>query len=278
MLMGFSAASSSASRPGRPAGRALGLGALLLLLRPGARAQPGLGEVDVSDLIGLGGRGGSLEPKAIEDTWPAGVRRQRMLACVRAAARWTETHPSELEGVVAELMAQAESQAAAQPGAQFTEEQAMNQYVFGMTMSCYHIIDESIVYLAIEGERLPADAEETLFGKAAAPPRPTRAQFELLEAVMREEQARRMEDRGPEALGGLHIIGSWMSRRQKAAYLLLVVAVVAAAGYCFFTPLIFPPEQMPRERTAKAAKKVKRAAVANGVKKRRCELSLGSGM
>lgn len=221
------------------------------------------GAADVSDLVGFGAKVGTTD---VDRSLDPGERRKRMRSCVHAAQSWLETRPDEAETAIAGLLAQAQA-TPTQAGSDFSTEQAMNQLVFSMTMSCYQSIDVQAVEQVHAEQRLTKEQEDTIFKQSSSPPRPTRKQFRLLESVMKEEQQRRAQEVGPEAIPGeMNIIGSGMSPRAKAAYLLLVLTAFAGgAAYAFPKVLRGKP---PRERTAKMQRKLQKVEMMLEKKKR----------
>lgn len=227
---------------------------------PGARGQetgvvPSADALDVSDLMGLGGGAGGIATTDVDAQLDPGERRKRMSSCVRGAQTWLEKHADEAETQVASLMTQAQ---AAGPAGEFTAEQATNQLVFSLTMTCYQKIDKEFVEQIHTGTKLSADAEKHIFELAAAPPRPTRKQFQLLESVMKEEQLRMAQEVDPAMeAGGIGIIGRGMSGRAQALYLLLVLALFGGLAAYAFPKVLNPPRE--KARTEKMVRKLAKA-------------------
>jgi len=218
---------------------------------------------DVSDLLGLAGRGDqgvAARKTDVDRRLDKSSRRKRMTACLTATRTRMTAKPDEVDTAVGSLMAQREAAGAA--GADglpdMTEEQAVNQLLFSMVMSCYAGIDNSSVSKVIDGGRLPPDAEEALFRQSSSPPRPTPQQFKLLESVIEEEQAKLMKEMRPEDMPGAPgIIGRSMSTRAKVAYVLVVIAGVFGGGLWALKRMM--RGRPPKQRSAKAMRKFAKA-------------------
>lgn len=217
---------------------------------------PLLGEVDVSDLLGIGGRG--MQTLDADRGLDSGAQRKRMRACLRAVRMRMGAKPEETEANIASLMSQAAS--SGRQSSEMSEDQIINQIVFSMVMSCYQRIDAASVGRVLKGDSLEEGTQEALFKQWAASLRPTKRQFLLLEFVMKEEQARLLREAGPEDMPGtVNIIGRGMSSWMKVTYLLVVFGVLSSAGYFAIRRVLRQIHRPPRERTAKAMRKVMRA-------------------
>eukprot|EP00439_Symbiodinium_sp_Y106_P086208 s17_g31.t2 len=148
-------------------------------------------------------------------------RRKRMSACIRATRRRLESRSEEVETAVSSLMAQST------PGMkEFTEEEAVNQ-LFSLTVfACYEHVDNQTIVEVLQGaEQLDEEKGSTVFRDVLSARRPSRAQMELYEAVVQEEQARLLEQMTPDDMpGALGNIGRKMSTATKAAYVVSVLA------------------------------------------------------
>mmetsp|Transcript_23640 Transcript_23640/g.44656 ORF Transcript_23640/g.44656 Transcript_23640/m.44656 type:complete len:245 (+) Transcript_23640:42-776(+) len=193
-----------------------------------AAAQLGFENEDVSDLIGIGGQvaaKGDISKVDLHLTKKS--QRERMSACIRATRRRMDSRSEEVETTLSSLMAQAE------PGMKEpTEEEAINQ-LFSLTVfACYEHVDNATISEVLKGqERLSEDASQAVFRDILSARRPGRAQVELYEEVIREEQARILAEMTPdEMVGALGNIGRQMSTATKAAYVAFVLAGLAAFG------------------------------------------------
>eukprot|EP00932_Pfiesteria_piscicida_P012287 SRR837773.23628.p3 GENE.SRR837773.23628~~SRR837773.23628.p3 ORF type:complete len:187 (-),score=57.10 SRR837773.23628:63-575(-) len=162
-----------------------------------------------------------------------------------------EARPGEVEEAVGAMLQQASAAPSAEM-AGFTEEQATNQVVFTMVLGCYQNIDPASVDEVRGGGRLPAAVEDDVFKPAAAPLRPSRRQYRLLEKVMQEHRMKEMRVASPEELYGMSVPGTGMSARAKALYVLLVVAILAAAVAWTGRWLLQAMEPREKERSSKS--------------------------
>lgn len=174
-------------------------------------------------------------------------RRKRMSACIRATRRRLETRSDEVETAVSSLMAQST------PGMkEFTEEEAVNQ-LFSLTVfACYEHVDNQTIAEVLQGsEQLDEEKGSTVFRDVLSARRPSRAQMELYEAVVQEEQARLLEQMTPDDMpGALGNIGRKMSTATKAAY---VVSVLAGLGiFAAWSLWRMTQEKPSKERSTKS--------------------------
>jgi len=213
---------------------------------------------DVTDLIGIGGVSGQLHGSDVDQGVQAATLRKRMQACLQAARMRMEARPEETEAAVGALINQAAQATTGMAEMQeFSEEQATNQLLFSMILSCYHSIDSSSVDQIRAGGRLSADEDEAIFKQSASPPRPTRKQFRLLESVMNEQRVKEMSEVNPGDVSGVNILGRGMSARAKVFYV-VVVSVVLVGAVLWAFHRVSRPRQV-RERTTKAMRRVTKA-------------------
>lgn len=228
----------------------------------GSRA--GLAADDVSDLIGLPGFSSSKGQAVNTDAkLDASGKRKRMRTCLSLVLEKIEAKPAETEEAVGTLMSQMSPGSSAQ-NERMSEEQAMNQVVFNMVLTCYQNIDTSAVDVLASGSRLPAADEDAIFKQSAIPPRPTRKQYRLLEEVFQEHKQQELQTMPTEDLtGGLGIPGQNMSGKAKAIYLLLVASALLGGG-------AWAIPQVLRERTGRqcTSKMMRKAMKAEGRKKK----------
>mmetsp|Transcript_9183 Transcript_9183/g.21819 ORF Transcript_9183/g.21819 Transcript_9183/m.21819 type:complete len:245 (-) Transcript_9183:27-761(-) len=213
-----------------------------------AAAPLGFENEDVSDLIGIGGKMAAQgDISKVDQSLSKKSRRKRMSACIRATRRRLESRSEEVETAVSSLMAQST------PGMkEFTEEEAVNQ-LFSLTVfACYEHVDNQTIVEVLQGaEQLDEEKGSTVFRDVLSARRPSRAQMELYEAVVQEEQARLLEQMTPDDMpGALGNIGRKMSTATKAAY---VVSVLAGLGIFAAWSLWRMTQQKPsKERSAKS--------------------------
>ncbi|CAE7569304.1 unnamed protein product [Symbiodinium natans] len=141
--------------------------------------------------------------------------------CIRATRHRLETRSEEVEATISSLMAQSA------PGMkELNEEEAANQ-LFSLTVfACYEHVDNKTVAEVLQGaEKLDDEKSSAIFRDVLSARRPSRAQVELYESVVQEEQARLIEQMTPDEMpGALGNIGRKMSTATKAAYVIAVLA------------------------------------------------------
>mmetsp|Transcript_22210 Transcript_22210/g.40872 ORF Transcript_22210/g.40872 Transcript_22210/m.40872 type:complete len:229 (+) Transcript_22210:51-737(+) len=180
-------------------------------------------------------------------------RRKLMTACVRASHGWMERREgTELEAIVGGLRSQ--------PGGErLSPDEALSSLVFAGVLACYRSVETDQAEQLLAGYHLSDEQEEEFFSPTAAPWRPRRDQFEMLEEVMQEESQRRASSRGE--MDTINILGSGMSPAVKVAYLSVVIAAFVATLFWamrrLFTSRYINPH--PRERSAKAERKVEKS-------------------
>lgn len=216
-------------------------------------AELGIGDDDVSDLIFDPG----MQPKEldVDEDLSESEKELRMRACFRTATKRMEADPSMVEAAMGQMMAQSGQQG----GGDMSEEQATNYVVFTMVMSCYSSINATLVDKIMSGARLPKGVEEDLFAPGASAPRPTRQQYALLEAVVREERLADASTAVPfDPLTGMYTIGQTMTIRTKALYALAVI-VVTFGGILLLYYRILKFAAPPKEYSSKSLRKLRSA-------------------
>lgn len=248
-------------------------------------ASAQFGNDDVSDLIyggdnapaspqGRAAQGELVAPKAEKGALVGlsqDARTERMRACFAVTRTHMEARSSEVDAAINGLMAQASGQATAQGekaslNAEVGEEQASNFLVFNMALDCYRTADNESVAQHIAGGSMAADKVKAFFKAAQQEaPRPTKAQYILLEKVMNEEQMR-VSAAAVEQPPAPNLSIRGLSAGTQVLYFLAIAGGLVGGGYVLHRR-IFKDHKGMRERTAKATRKVARAQVVLDKKK-----------
>jgi len=214
-------------------------------------------EDDLSDLMsgGLGGMKSIDADRGLD----YGMRRKRMYACASASRAWVEDRGAQVEAAIGMFMAQSQSSVKVQGSTQaLSEEEAVSSVMFSRIIACYQNIDNETVSQINSGVRLSKTQEEVLMKEPTAQVRPSRSQYNLLESVMKEIQAKHMEELGPESMpGGVRILGQGMSPRVQLAYVVMVTLMFSGAMMWVWRRLIYNSRES--QRTMKTVRKIAKA-------------------
>lgn len=213
------------------------------------------------------------DPDVVEEL-DAGQRRQRMEVCRESAKSYMKENKGEVDAMIGQMLGAGQAvQGMPQQAASMSEEQAAGSVLFSMVISCYYTITQPTVTQLHSGTRPSLELQKELFGQVSTPPRPTRRQYTLLESLTKAEQQKRSEEEmllmsGGELAetGGMGIIGRHMSKESKTNYLGIVGLTIVAILLFLWMRLVggrdlayLKGDRPPRERTAKALKKVLKA-------------------